>query len=120
MRRVLHASVRGVGVDHGAAAHDVVDDDDRSGPRELERPLEVVAGSLGLSASMNTRSNGSGALSTSRGSVSSARPDADVDDGRRRPARARLARATSACCGSISSVIRRPPGGRARASQIVL
>ena len=31
-----------------------------------------------------------------------------------------FARATSAWCGSYSSVIRRPPSGSARASQIVL
>ena len=74
---------------------------------------------LGLSASMKIRSNGPRPSAASCGSVSSAGPRRSSTTSAS-PARAMLARATSACFGSTSSVISRPPAGSARASQIVL
>src|ERR1041385_5700099 len=73
------------------------------------------SGVLTLSASMNVKSNGP----SSRGSVSSAAPTRTSTTSAT-PARARFSRATSACLGSTSSVVSRPPGASARASQIVL
>src|ERR1043165_926912 len=83
--------------------------------RESFTAQPKYSGALTLSASMNVKSNGP----SSRGSVSSAAPTRTSTTSAT-PARARFARATSACLGSTSSVVSRPPGASARASQIVL
>src|ERR1700682_6047709 len=62
---------------------------------------------------MKIRSNGAQPSAASRGNVSSAGPRRSSTTWAR-PARAMFARATSACSGSVSSVIRRPSTGSAR------
>jgi hypothetical protein len=73
------------------------------------------SGLLRLSASMKTRSNGPASV----GSVSIAAPTRTSTTSAK-PARSTFARATSAWRGFASNVTSRPPGGSARASQIVL
>ena len=98
-------------VDHGAVADDVVDDDEAAGAGEFQRPSEIIrkARFVGVDEDQVKRPaavwrpDRPGCPSPGRESL---RPTSA------RPARAMLARATSACFGSASRVISRPPGGQ--------
>ena len=108
----LHAVVRVVGVDDGAAAHHVVDDDDR--PR-VGRATASARGSAGSTACRRRRTRGRTARCPSairRSSVSAAGPTS-TSTSSSTPARVERRRAaTRACSGSISSVISAPVGGQ--------
>ena len=97
---------------------DVVADDEPAGPGQPHRPVQVlrVGRLVGVDEDEVERLRRSAA---SAGRVSSAGPTRTSTTSPS-PARARFARATSACFGEYSSVTSRPPGASPRASQIVL
>ena len=95
------------GVDHLALAHDVVDDDQAAAAGQPQRPGEVVGGArlVGVDEDQVERPAPSAA---SCGSVSSARPDAQLDDAGQAGA-GDVGAGDLGVLGSASSVIRRPP-----------
>jgi hypothetical protein len=113
----LDVGIAAGGVDHRSVAHDIVGDDQAATTGELERPCEVIriARLVGVDEDQVKWTATLGGELRQRIQCRRRSSTTWV-----RPARAMLARATSACFGSASKVIRRPSAGSARASQIVL
>ena len=105
-------------VDHSPVAHDIVHDDQRPAARQFEGPAEILGGVRLVRVDEDQVERPAG-LAASFGSASSARP-VRTSTVAPSPARAMLARATSACAALASREISRPPAGSALASQIVL